>query len=195
MYSDLYDHECTRCPLHEHAHTVCMEGSGRSPDYYAMVVGEAPGRDEDAAGRPFVGRAGVLLDEALVTAFVSPRARQEVFVTNAVKCRPPGNRTPSQREQQACLAYLQDEIERVDPHVILALGNAAAFVLLRETGITRIRGEWHRLDRERETWVMPTYHPAFVGYQGGVGSVAWEAFVGDVEMFANRAIARQGDLR
>jgi len=195
MFSDIYDHSCTRCILHDGVKTVCMEGSGRSPDYHAMVVGEAPGRDEDAAGMPFVGRAGALLDQALVTAFVSPRARQEVFVTNTVKCRPPGNRTPTQREQQACLAYLQDEIERVDPYVILSLGNAAAWVLLRERSITRIRGNWFRLDRERETWVMPTYHPAFVGYQGGIGSAAWDLFVDDVQVFATRAIVRQGDPR
>lgn len=193
MYSDLYDHECTLCPLHADVQSVCIEGTGNPVSSHAMVIGEAPGRDEDAAGRPFVGRAGALLDEALVTAFISPHARREVFVTNVVKCRPPGNRTPTQREQQACLTYLQDEIERVDPYVILALGSAALWVLLRETGIVSKRGGWYRLDRERETWVMPTYHPAFVGYQGGVGSPTWEQFVGDVEMFANRAIARMGE--
>lgn len=190
--NSLYDHECVRCPLWERANTVCMEGRGRVSQLGIMVVGEAPGRDEDAAGRPFIGRAGALLDQALTTALGSLwDVASDVFVTNVVKCRPPSNRTPSTREMQMCEPYLRKEISLHNPFVVIALGNAAIWSLLRETGITRIRGEWFQLDRQRETWVMPTYHPAFVGYQGGVGSQAWELFVEDIEVAVNRANERK----
>lgn len=171
----IYDHECTRCRLHEHAQTVCMEASGTDASG-AMIVGEAPGREEDIAGAPFVGKAGSYLDRVLQEVGI---LRAVVFVTNAVKCRPPGNRFPSQRELNACNAYLAREIAAVDPRTILCLGNASLWALTRQTGITRARGTWLRLDRERETWVMPTYHPAFVLRQG-LNSEAAEQFRSDV---------------
>ena len=186
-FPGIYDHHCTRCSLHEGAKTVCVEATGTGADG-AMVVGEAPGRNEDEQGKPFVGQAGKLLDSVLNSAFMTEQARREVFVTNAVKCRPPGNRTPTDTETDACFSYLLREIEQVDPYVILALGNAAASVLLGETGITRLRGTWHRLDSERVRFVMPTFHPAYVLYQGGWGSAAHSLFVDDVTMFANKAI-------
>jgi uracil-DNA glycosylase family 4 len=188
MYSDIYDHNCTLCPLHEGAKTVCVEGSGRS-QYRAMIVGEAPGRNEDERGTPFIGQAGFILDRVLKDVFISERARQETFVTNAVKCRPPGNRDPKFSEIRACVsAYLTREIELVDPYVILALGNPAAWALIGQTGITSLRGTWHRLDSERERWVLVTYHPAFILRQG-LDSDAAEMFHDDLNMFANRAIA------
>lgn len=157
-----------------------------------MVVGEAPGRNEDAAGHPFIGRAGALLDDVLADAFVTQFARRETFVTNAAKCRPPANRTPKTSELRACETYLIEEIRLVDPWVILACGNAAIWSLLREQRVTHIRGQWHRLDRERETWVLPTYHPAFVLRQG-LDSLAAEQFKDDVQMFATRAIVFMGE--
>ena len=155
-----------------------------------MVVGEAPGRSEDAAGRPFVGRAGVLLDRALLAAGVS---RDDVMVTNAVKCRPPANRTPTLAERKACFPYLLEEIRRTDPYVILALGNAALASLLGRSGVSSMRGHWYRLDRERETWVMPTWHPAYVMYQGGVQSTAGAQFERDFYAFVQRGASNESN--
>lgn len=192
MRGDIYDHACTRCVLHSGAKTVCMEGVGNPANTSAMIVGEAPGRNEDERGVPFIGRAGQILDTELVEAFITPNARSEVFVTNVVKCRPPGNRQPKTAESRACSLYLAAEIEALDPFVILALGNPAAWELLHETGITRIRGTWHRLDRERETWVMPTFHPAFVDRQGRA-SLAAQQFRDDIQTFATKAIVGRPD--
>lgn len=182
MPSSIYDHTCTRCALHATAKTVCMEARAASNvDVRAMVIGEAPGRNEDEQGKPFVGRAGQILDLALHNAGLNPAT---MFVTNVVKCRPPGNRTPSQREQQACLPFLRDEIAHHDPRYLLALGRAAAWTLLRESTIKDVRSMWYRLDRERDTFVMVTFHPAFVDRQGYY-SLARSQFMDDVQLFAN----------
>lgn len=186
--SNLYDHDCTLCPLHENATTVCVEGDGK-PQYRCMIVGEAPGRNEDLRGHPFVGQAGRILDKGLERAFVTQAARRETFVTNAVKCRPPHNDTPTFTDTSTCVsAYLTREIESIDPFVILALGNVAAWALLRRTGVTAMRGEWHRLDSERERWVRVTFHPAFISRQG-YDSDAASMFQEDLDTFAGRAIA------
>lgn len=167
---------------------MCVEGIGRS-QYRAMIVGEAPGRNEDARGIPFIGQAGRILDKGLERAFVTPLARKETFVTNAVKCRPPHNRDPKFSEIKTCVsAYLTREIELVDPFTILALGNPAAWALLRCSGVSALRGDWHRLDSERERWVRVTYHPAFILRQG-LDSEAADMFQEDLDTFAARAIA------
>lgn len=174
--------------MHVDATTVCIEGSGK-PQYRAMIIGEAPGRNEDARGIPFVGRAGFILDRGLQRAFVTERARQEMFVTNAVKCRPPANRDPKYSEIKTCVsAYLTEEIARVDPYVILALGNPAAWALLGRSGVTALRGAWHPLDSERVRYVRVTYHPAFISRQG-LDSEAADLFEEDLNVFAARAIA------
>lgn len=186
--SDIYDHECTLCPLHSTAKTVCVEASG-TPQYPCMVVGEAPGRNEDERGMPFVGRAGKVLDRALNEAFFTEYARVDTVVTNVVKCRPPGNRDPVESEIDACVsAYLTREIEAVNATTLLACGNVAAQALLGETGVTRLRGTWHRLDADEDRRVLVTWHPAYIVYRG-LDSEAWDQFRGDVNTFANRVIA------
>lgn len=186
----IYNHKCTLCSLHKGAKTVCMEGIG-SVEQHAMIVGEAPGRNEDNLGRPFVGEAGKLLDYTLQKAFLDPEARSKVFVTNVVKCRPPQNAKPTRAQAQACFEYLFGEIRAVDPVAILALGNSAIEVLLHRSGITRLRGKWVRLNRDKETWVMPTFHPAFILREGGYGTEAFTLFCDDIDLFAGKVMAQQ----
>jgi DNA polymerase len=147
-------------------------------------VGEAPGRQEDVSGVPFVGQAGKVLDKGLAKVSLS---REDVVVTNAVKCRPVSNRTPESDEIEACSPYLIREIEALDAYVILALGNVAAEALLGFSGITSIRGTWHRLDAEKERWVMPTFHPAYI-LRKGLDSDTYHQFVLDIQTFAERAM-------
>ncbi|MEO8478614.1 MAG: uracil-DNA glycosylase [Gemmatimonadota bacterium] len=144
---------CTACPLCEgRTHTVPGEGN---PHADLMVVGEGPGEQEDLSGRPFVGRAGSLLDKMLDSIEI-PRA--QVFIANVVKCRPPRNRAPLPDERQACLPYLQRQIALVQPRVILALGGTAAEALLgvKQT-LGSLRLKVHTLD---STPLVVTYHPA-----------------------------------
>lgn len=156
-----------------------------------LVVGEAPGREEDQRGLPFVGRAGLTLDRALKQAFVTDLAREEIVVTNAVKCRPPSNRDPSRIELDTCVAlYLVEEIHEIDPIAILACGNIALEACLGITGISSVRGTWHMLNRDKETWVMPTWHPAYVNYNSGDVEV-WRQFLADITEFANKIIVKQ----
>ena len=173
---------------------MCIEGSGkrRRGDVPCMIVGEAPGAYEDAAGTPFVGRAGRILDKGLERAFKMPHARRHVFVTNAVKCRPPKNRDPKPRELRACVsAYLTREIELHDPFAILAVGNVAATALLGRSGIAALRETWHRLDSDAERWVLVTYHPAYIDRQG-LDSEAAELWRNDLREFA--VTARKGRM-
>lgn len=122
-----------------------------------MIVGEAPGADEDARGEPFVGQAGKLLDDMLAAAGRS-RAR-DVYIANVLKCRPPGNRDPRPDEIDACKGYLRRQLELVEPAVVVTLGNFATKLLLKtETGITRMRGQRYRW--WRGIIVVPTFHPA-----------------------------------
>ena len=147
---------CTRCELHrERTQTVFARGTGTSG---LCFVGEGPGADEDAQGFPFVGKAGQLLDR-MITAMGF--ARDEVYVCNIVKCRPPKNRKPEPDEMAACRPYLAEQLELVDPKVIVALGATAVEGLLGVSGgITRLRGSW-RLYKGRVA-VMPTFHPAYL---------------------------------
>lgn len=154
-----YNPACDLCPLHETADTVCMRGAGPH-DAQIMIVGEAPGYNEDRTGQPFVGRAGEALNEILAQ---SGFRRDQIFVTNAAKCRPPDNRDPSAKELKACRQYLVEEIHTVQPKVILALGNYAMKTLTGESGITKFRGELLPLSGSfppLETKVFPTIHPA-----------------------------------
>lgn len=132
-----------------------------------MIVGEAPGRNEDEQGTPFVGHAGKILTRALEDVIGNLYSVDELFITNAVKCRPKGNATPRTSDINTCVsAYLTQEIAMVDAQYLLGLGNVAAQALLGVSGITRHRGRWYRLDSERERNVLLTYHPAYIGYQG-----------------------------
>ncbi|MBO4491625.1 MAG: uracil-DNA glycosylase, partial [Lentisphaeria bacterium] len=147
--------QCRACGLCETRRTVVF-GEGPT-DAKLMFIGEGPGADEDAQGRPFVGRAGELLTR-MITAMGFDRA-SEVYIANVVKCRPPGNRTPLPDEADACIGFLKRQIRLLSPKVIVTLGATPLLHLFRMKGITKIRGNW--LDWEGIK-VMPTYHPAFL---------------------------------
>ena len=153
---------CTRCALAgSRRQTVFGEGD---PEAELVFVGEAPGVEEDATGRPFVGRAGELLTKMIAAMGLS---RQDVYICNMLKCRPPGNRTPNPQEVECCWGFLVRQLEIIRPKVIVALGNPATKGLLgvRE-GITHLRGQWQKLpmigDGLMGIDVMPTFHPAYL---------------------------------
>ncbi len=147
---------CTRCALHQgRTQTVFARGSGASG---LCFVGEGPGADEDLQGFPFVGAAGQLLDKMIAAMGIE---RDDVYVCNIVKCRPPKNRAPEPEEMSACMPYLVEQLALVEPQVIVALGKTAVQGLFGTAeGITRIRGRW-RLYQGRIA-VMPTFHPAYL---------------------------------
>ncbi|HOU91700.1 MAG TPA: uracil-DNA glycosylase family protein [Polyangiaceae bacterium] len=147
---------CERCGLHRgRQRTVFARGTGASG---LCFVGEGPGAEEDAQGLPFVGAAGQLLDRMIEGMGLS---REEVYVCNIVKCRPPDNRKPLPEEMAACQRFLEEQLELVDPEVMVALGATAVQGLFGTTaGITRLRGTW-RLYRGKIA-VMPTFHPAYL---------------------------------
>jgi uracil-DNA glycosylase len=148
---------CTRCALHK-GRTQTVFGVG-NPDADWMIVGEAPGAEEDRRGEPFVGRAGQLLDEMLRAVGLS---RESAFIANILKCRPPNNRDPAASEAEACRSYLERQIEFVHPRIILAVGRIAAQQLLRsEESVGRLRGRVHTLASPRIP-VVVTYHPAYL---------------------------------
>lgn len=151
-------HDCLACPLGaSRIRFVFGEGAAQAR---MMFIGEGPGRDEDLQGRPFVGKAGELLDKMIGAIGFQ---RSEVFIANVVKCRPPDNRTPTPQESQRCLPYLKRQIELIRPSVIVTLGATPLRELLGvSTGITRIRGQWQRLEMCGGIPVMPTFHPAYV---------------------------------
>ncbi|MFY9609492.1 MAG: uracil-DNA glycosylase [Blastocatellia bacterium] len=147
--------DCHRCKLHEHRKTIVF-GEG-NPQAKLVFIGEGPGAEEDATGRPFVGRAGQLLDK--IIAAIGLR-RADVYIANVVKCRPPGNRTPERDEVDTCERFLFRQLAFIKPKVIVALGSPAFQCLVgtREP-ISRARGEWRDLNGVR---LMPTFHPAFL---------------------------------
>lgn len=145
---------CTRCRLAERR-TQVVFGVG-DPVADLMFVGEAPGQNEDLQGEPFVGAAGQLLNRLLSEIGL---AREEVYIANVIKCRPPGNRDPLADEIDECKGYLREQISLIDPNVVATLGNFATKLLLRtETGITRLRGRSYPWWQGR--LLVPTYHPA-----------------------------------
>jgi uracil-DNA glycosylase len=147
---------CTKCGLSQHRkQTVFARGTGSSG---VCFVGEGPGADEDAQGLPFVGKAGQLLDRMIEAMGLG---RDEVYVCNVVKCRPPDNRKPELEEMAACLPYLNEQLELIQPRVIVALGATAVQGLFGTTeGITRLRGKWKTYRGQID--VMPTFHPAYL---------------------------------
>ncbi len=153
---------CTKCGLCKGRNkTVFGEGN---PDADLFFIGEGPGAEEDKHGRPFIGRAGELLTKMIVAMGLS---RQDVFIGNIVKCRPPGNRAPMADEVEACLDYLIRQLRIIQPRVIVTLGNPATHTMLDTTvGITRLRGQWQSLPMLDADLtgikVMPTFHPAFL---------------------------------
>lgn len=157
---------CNRCGLcRTRNHTVFGEGNLQAE---LMFVGEGPGADEDAAGRPFVGRAGQLLTKMIAAMTFT---REEVYIANVVKCRPPGNRNPAPEEAAACLGYLKQQIALIRPKVIVCLGGVAlSFLCEHSGGITRARGHWLEFDGIP---VMPTFHPAYLLRQESAKKDAW----------------------
>jgi DNA polymerase len=146
---------CTRCALHQ-SRTQTVFGVG-NPEADWMIIGEAPGAEEDRRGEPFVGRAGKLLDEMLRAV---GQGRDSVFIANILKCRPPNNRDPKAEESSQCRAYLERQIELVQPKIIVAVGRIAAQLLLdTDTPVGRLRGVKHRLGN---TPLVVTYHPAYL---------------------------------
>jgi len=148
---------CTRCELHK-TRTRTVFGTGnRQADW--MIIGEAPGAEEDREGEPFVGRAGRLLDAML---FAAGYRRDEVYIANIIKCRPPQNRDPTAEQAACCRGYLERQIELVNPRLILAVGRIAAHNLLQtEIPLGRLRGKVHRYG-ERGIPTVVTYHPAYL---------------------------------
>lgn len=147
---------CTQCPLHEgRIHAVFGEGPYDAPIF---LIGEAPGAREDEAGQPFVGRAGKLLDEILGKEGLS--RKENVFISNIVKCRPPKNRIPGKKEVEVCFPYLEKQIALNNPGIILLLGATALKSFTGSTEkITDLRGKWWE---DQGRLVMTTYHPAAV---------------------------------
>ena len=162
--------DCTRCPLHKQGRKQIVFGVG-NPTTDLMFVGEGPGADEDEQGEPFVGRAGQLLNNMIKAMGLQ---REQVYIANIVKCRPPGNRTPEREECETCSPFLMRQIAVVKPKVIVALGATAVEGLLGKTaGITRLRGNWRTY---RGIPLMPTYHPAYLLRNQSIGEKrrVWE---------------------
>ena len=161
---------CTRCALHQ-TRTQGVLGVG-NPQAQWMVIGEAPGAEEDRRGEPFVGRAGQLLD-AMLRAIGLSRATN-VYIANILKSRPPGNRDPKPEEVSACLPFLHRQIELVRPRVLLAVGRIAAQTLLRsDAPLARLRGRVHRFG-EHNVPLVVTYHPAYLLRTPADKRKAWE---------------------
>ena len=148
--------DCTRCKLHGLGRQQIVYGVG-NPAADLMFVGEAPGADEDIQGIPFVGRAGQLLTKIIEAIGLK---RDDVYIANVIKCRPPGNRNPEPDEVEACEGFLFRQIDSIKPKVIVALGTFAAKALLKTTDpISRLRG---RVYQYRGAQLVPTFHPAFL---------------------------------
>lgn len=146
---------CQRCVLAETRENVVF-GEG-SLDARLMFVGEAPGSEEDKQARPFVGRAGKLLTKMIESLGL---AREEVYIANILKCRPPGNRNPSNNEISECIPFLREQVETISPRVICSLGKFASQTLLNtDTPISKLRGNFHEYSGIK---LMPTYHPAYL---------------------------------
>ncbi len=144
---------CSRCALCQRRNQIVLGEGNKDADI--MLVGEGPGGDEDKIGRPFVGKAGQLLDKMLVS--IDMR-REDLYITNVVKCRPPGNRTPLEEEAEACLPLLRMQYSLIRPKIIVCLGATATRHLYDpEARITRVRGVWKQ---KSGVWILPTYHPA-----------------------------------
>lgn len=151
--------ECRRCPLCD-GRTQTVFGTG-DPHARVLIVGEAPGKNEDLQGEPFVGAAGKYLSELLAIAGLT---REEVFIANVLKCRPPSNRDPRPEEIQACTPFLREQTRTINPEFIVTLGNfSTKFILKTDVGITRLHGTLQQAGRFK---VFPIFHPAAALYDG-----------------------------
>jgi len=160
--------DCKRCKLHKSGRTNIVFGVG-NPRANLMFIGEGPGRDEDLQGEPFVGRAGKLLNKIIEAMGLE---RQEVYIANTVKCRPPENRNPEPDELSACEPFWKAQVKAVKPQVIVTLGSVATkTVLATEESIGKLRGHFHDYEGNPD---MPTYHPAFLLRSPNMKGKTWE---------------------
>ena len=160
---------CTKCPLHE-SRTNAVPGDGKS-DARVMIVGEAPGREEDETGHPFVGATGRFLNEVMSGSGID---REDFFITNTVKCRPPKNRTPRKLEVETCTSnYLFEQIELVNPKLIMLLGVVAAKTLLGVKSINEARGKV--IEKDGRKFIVG-YHPAVRFYRDDLKQKVYEDF-------------------
>lgn len=161
---------CQRCPLCEARSTIVF-GTGNA-HAKLVFVGEGPGTEEDKQGLPFVGRAGQLLDKIIEAMGYH---RNDIYIANIVKCRPPQNRTPLPNEVAACTPFLVAQINLISPQVIVALGHTAASYLVQsQSPISALRGRLHPLHWKNETPVMPTYHPAYLLRNPSAKKMVWD---------------------
>ena len=161
---------CTRCPLHHSRTNVVFDGG--NPSAKIFIIGEAPGYEEDKSGKVFVGKSGQLLDK--IFAACNFTREKHLYISNILKCRPPGNRTPATEEMAACLPYLEQQIEIIDPAIIITLGATALKALLgNNMRITRERGRWKQYFNRL---VMPTYHPSALLRNPNLKKDTWEDF-------------------
>lgn len=175
---------CTKCALH-HSRKNAVPGEG-PPDSELMFIGEGPGFHENEQGRPFVGAAGNFLEELLASIGLT---REQVYITNVVKCRPPGNRDPQFEELQACSGYLERQIQAISPKVIVTLGRFSMARFLPNAKISQVHGQAVKV---RGRMVVPMYHPAAALHQPSLRSVVeadfaqlpdWIAKAGDVQEY------------
>lgn len=161
---------CPHCPL-KHTRTNLVFGVG-NPHAELMFVGEAPGYYEDQKGEPFVGAAGRLLDELLIS--ILGLTRKDIYIGNVLKCRPPGNRDPLPEEVEHCKPFLDKQIELIDPRIVCTLGNHATRVILQNNvNISKVHGQAFPIGKR---WCFPTYHPAAALYTGNVRQLLEEDF-------------------
>ena len=161
--------KCERCNLRSSCTQVVM-GEG-SLDHKIMFIGEGPGASEDKKGRPFVGRAGRLLDKILESVNIK---RDNIYITNIVKCRPPENRNPNDNEMKACSPILKTEIKYINPKVIVPLGSVASQYLIDSSiKITKDRGKWYN---KGELYFLPTFHPAYLLRNENMKKPVWKDF-------------------
>lgn len=161
--------KCSRCQLRQDANRVVM-GEGNINNKI-MLIGEGPGANEDRLGRPFVGRAGKLIDKIFAAVNLK---REDLYITNIIKCRPPGNRVPHQNEFEACVSILMAEIKLIQPKVIVTLGSTATKYLIDpEDSITNIRGKWFQ---RGDIFFLPTFHPAYLLRNENMKKYSWYDF-------------------
>lgn len=174
---------CIKCPLSENKTQVVF--SGGNPKAKLMIIGEAPGKNEDETGIPFVGRAGKLLDKILLSKNIT--REKDVYICNTVKCRPPENRVPTPEEKQACREYLEAQIYFIQPKLILLAGSTAVKSILNtNTPISKIRGQW--FDGPLGSKVMPIFHPSYLlrfEYSKNPDSPKW-LMMQDIENIRNK---------
>jgi len=161
---------CQKCPLAKtRNHVIFGEGNTQAPIF---IIGEAPGRDEDLIGRPFVGRSGQLLDKILAACGFN--RKDHVFISNIIKCRPPENREPSREERKACLPYLVRQIDLINPPILILLGGTALKSLAgQDKKITQLRGNWIYW---QQRLAMPVYHPSALLRNPALKRDTWEDF-------------------